>query len=67
MHRVTCWIDEEQNTIQVAVACLNEVWEPLVEATEQVSPFESTNEALDRATEVCHRLCPLAHQGVLFT
>jgi len=66
MHRITHWVDQEGNVLQVAVACLDTDWECHVEAVEHVGPFESLSEATERATAIAHSVGGYhAHQGSL--
>lgn len=56
MHRVTVWYDADGNPLQVAVACMDSVWEIHAEATLQVGPFQPLDERQAEATDICHGL-----------
>lgn len=65
-HRQTFWLDDAGNVMQVAVACLDELAEAVVEVTEPVGPFDDAGEACWRATAIAHDLGGWrAHQGTL--
>lgn len=66
MHRVTLWKNERDQVVQVAVCCLSQGWEPQVEVTEAVGPFDNPDELILQALRRAHALAPLAHQLELF-
>ena len=57
IRRETQWQDARSNVFQVSVAYLDHLWEPQVDVTEAVGPFETVSEARARCERVCRQLC----------
>lgn len=68
MHRVTLWQFDDGSVLQVSVCCASAAFEPFIETTEQVGPFDDWRETVARLLATNHGTAEgcRAHQLELF-
>ncbi len=54
MHRITYWLDDEDNARQVEVACLDGSWECHVAIVRQVGPFDELPAVVAQMRDEAH-------------